>query len=258
MRLRLSLVVISSLAIVTAAAPAPADDSGEILRRDDWSFAISPYVWAASLDGTVGVGDLPSLDIDASFGDILRNLDLAAMTVVELRYQRFGLYADIVFTNISVDGDPPREILFDGANVENELFIGTFGGAYSALDNERGHLDLLAGARAWSVDTRLNLDGGFLDDREFESNENWVDPVIGVKGRFNLGHGLYVNGLAHVGGFGVASDLTWDVFGGLSYQFNETVSAIAGYRHLEVDYDNRGFSFDVELSGPVIGAAIRF
>ena len=51
------------------------------------------------------------------------------MTVVELRYQRFGLYADIVFTNISVDGDPRREILFDDADVRNELFIGTFGGA---------------------------------------------------------------------------------------------------------------------------------
>ena len=180
------------------------------------------------------------------------------MTVVELRYQRFGLYADIVFTNISVDGDPRREILFDDADVRNELFIGTFGGAYRPLEGKRGHLDLLAGARAWSVDTRLELDGGLLDGQEFESNENWVDPVVGVKGRFNLGHGLYLNGLAHVGGFGNASDLTWDVFGGIGYQFNETVSAIAGYRHLEVDYDNSGFSFDVELSGPVIGATIRF
>lgn len=244
--------------MAAGASHAQADDSAEILQRDDWSFSISPYVWAASLEGTVGVDGLPALDIDASFGDILRNLDLAAMTVVELRYQRFGLYADIVFTNISVDGDPRREILFDDADVRNELFIGTFGGAYRILESERGHLDLLAGARAWSVDTRLNLDGGLLDDQEVESNQNWVDPVIGIKGRFNLGRGLYLNGLAHAGGFGIASDLTWDVFGGIGYQFNETVSAIAGYRHLEVDYDNSGFSFDVELSGPVIGATIRF
>ena len=40
--------------------------------------------------------------------------------------------------------------------------------------------------------------------------------------------------------------------------FNDTVSATAGYRHLEVDYSNGGFDFDVELSGPVIGATIRF
>lgn len=48
------------------------------------------------------------------------------------------------------------------------------------------------------------------------------------------------------------------MFGGVAYEFNDTVSAIAGYRHLEVDYRNNGFRFDVELSGPVIGATIRF
>lgn len=255
---RRCLVGVTGLAIVAAISQAQADDSAEILRRDDWSFSISPYVWAASLEGTVGVAGLPSVEINAGFDDILRNLDFAAMTLAELRYQRFGIYADLVLTNISVDGDTPREILFDDADLRTELFIGTFGGAYRLLEGERGGLDLLAGARVWSVDTRLDLNGGILDDQEFESNQNWVDPVIGIKGRLNLGHGLYLNGLAHIGGFGAASDLTWDVFGGIGYQFNETVSALAGYRHLEVDYDRAGFKFDVELSGPVIGATIRF
>lgn len=244
--------------IVAAVARAQADDSAEILRRDDWSFSITPYVWAASLEGTVGVGDLPSLDIDAGFNEILKNLDFAAMIFAELRYQRFAIYTDIIITNISADGDSPREILFDEADVSNGLFIGTFGGAYRVLEAERGNLELLAGARAWSVDTRLDLDGGLLDDQEFESNENWIDPVVGIRGRLNIGHGLYVNGLANIGGFGLGSDLTWDVFGGIGYEFNQTVSALAGYRHLAVDYDNSGFSYDVELSGPVIGATIRF
>ncbi len=248
----------AGFAILATTAPAQADDSAELLRRDDWSFSISPYVWAASLSGTVGVEGVPSLEVDASFGDILRNLDIAAMTLVELRYRQFGIYADIVYTNISVDGDPPSEIALDDADVRSELFIGTFGGGYRALEGERGILDLLAGVRAWSVDTTLDLDGGPLDGQEFQSNENWVDPVVGIKGRFNLGHGFYVNGLAHVGGFGAASDLTWDVFGGIGYQFNDTISAVAGYRHLEVDYDRSGFKFDVELSGPVTGATIHF
>jgi len=236
-----------------------ADDSAEILKRDDWSLRISPYVWAASLEGTVAAADaVPPIKIDAGFDDILRNLDLAAMVFAELRYQRFGVYADIILTNISVDADTPREILFDHADVRNGLFIGTFGAAYRVLERKRGLLDVLLGARAWSVDTRLNLDDGLLDDREFESNENWVDPMIGLKGRFNLGHGFYWQSLAHIGGFGAASDLTWDVFGGFGYEFNDTVSAILGYRHLEVDYDHGAFSFDVELSGPVIGATLHF
>ena len=47
-------------------------------------------------------------------------------------------------------------------------------------------------------------------------------------------------------------------FGGLGYHFNDTISAVAGYRRLEVDYTHEAFKFDVELSGPVIGATIRF
>jgi len=250
------LVVVVAPAL---AVPARADDSGDYLHRHDWSFTISPYVWAASLKGTAAaVSGLPSIKVDASFKDILENLDLAAMALVELRYRKFGAYADIVYTDISSDSETARQILFDDIDVESEMFIGTFGGSYRAIEGDRGFLDLLAGARVWSVDTRLDLNGGLLDGHEIEDNENWVDPVFGVKGRFDFGHGLFLYGMGNVGGFGVASDLTWDVFGGLGYRFNETFSAIAGYRHLEVDYSHDAFKFDVELSGPVIGGTIRF
>jgi hypothetical protein len=243
---------------IAGALPAQADDSSALLRRDDWSFSIAPYVWAAALEGDVAVPGLPSIAVDASFGDILRHLDFAAMTFVELRYRRFGAYGDIVLTNISVDADPPGGLLFDDADLRTELFIGTFGGSYRVLERERGSLDLLAGARVWSVDTRVELDGDILSDREVEDNQNWVDPVVGLKGRLELGRGVALTGLAHVGGFGAGSDLTWDAFGGINYAFNDWVSAIAGYRHLEVDRDNGAFQFDAQLTGPVIGATIRF
>lgn len=168
-----------------------ADDSGDYLRRDDWSFNISPYVWAASLQGTVAAAPgLPPIEVDAGFNDILRNLDLAAMAFAELRYQRFAAYADIVYTHISVGADTPREILFDDVDVTTGLFIGTFGGAYRALEGDRGFFDLLAGARVWSVDNALDIGGGLLADQHFEDNQNWGDPVIGVKGRFAISTGL--------------------------------------------------------------------
>lgn len=256
---RLAAAPLACITLAAVAAAARADDSVDYLRRDDWSLNISPYAWAASLKGTAAaVPGLPSIKVDADFKDILENLDLAAMTLVELRYRKFGAYADIIYTDISSDAKTPRQILFDDIDVESEMFIGTFGGAYRAVEGDRGFLDLLAGARVWSVDTHLDLNGGLLDGREIEDNENWVDPVIGVKGRFDFGHGLFLYGMGNVGGFGVASDLTWDVFGGLGYRFNETFSAIAGYRHLEVDYSHEAFKFDVELSGPVIGGTIHF
>lgn len=226
---------------------------------DDWSMEIAPYVWAAGLEGDIApFPRAPTAEVDVGFKDILKHLDMAGMVFAKLRYQRFAGYTDLVFTSISADADTPFGVLFDEADADNDIFIGTFGGAYRAIESEHASLDLLVGARVWSVDTELRLEGGLLPDQKFEANENWVDPVVGLQGLYRFDNGIFLTSLLHVGGFGAASDLTWDAFGAAGYQFNDTISAIAGYRHMEVDYHHNGFIFDVELSGPVIGMTVRF
>jgi len=238
---------------------AVADEVPSPVPSDDWSFNISPYVWAASLDGSIApFPRAPTADVDVSFKDIFENLDIAGMLFAEARYQRFAAYTDLVYTSISADADTPFGILFDDIDAENEIFIGTFGGSYRAIDTEHASLALLAGARVWSVDTEVKLNGNLLQDRKFEDDQSWVDPVIGLHGLYRFDNGIFITSFSHVGGFGVGSHLTWDTFGALGYQFNESISAVAGYRHLEVDYKHDGFVFDVELSGPVIGMTIRF
>lgn len=75
---------------------------------------------------------------------------------------------------------------------------------------------------------------------------------------FDVGGGFAIPLYADVGGFGVGSDLTWQLFGGVTYRFNQTVSAALGYRHLDVDYEKDSFVWNVSFSGPVIGALFRF
>jgi opacity protein-like surface antigen len=48
------------------------------------------------------------------------------------------------------------------------------------------------------------------------------------------------------------------VLGTLQYQVADSITLDAGYRYLAVDYKNGGFKFDMALSGPIIGASIRF
>lgn len=79
-----------------------------------------------------------------------------------------------------------------------------------------------------------------------------------MRGRIELGSGLYAAAYADVGGFGLASHLTWQAYGILAYNFNDQVSAQVGYRHLSTDYKNDGFVFDVDLSGPIAGIGFRF
>ncbi len=75
---------------------------------------------------------------------------------------------------------------------ENEIFIGTFGGLYRAIETEHASLDLLAGARLWSVDTEVKLRGGLLPNQKFEEDESWVDPVIGLHGLYRFDNGIFV------------------------------------------------------------------
>jgi hypothetical protein len=61
-----------------------------------------------------------------------------------------------------------------------------------------------------------------------------------------------------IGGFGVSSDLGWDAFAGLGYEFNDRFSMVGGYRALGVDYTNDEFVFDVVQHGPIFGGVYRF
>jgi hypothetical protein len=256
-RLAAAVCIGATSLLVTDAAADERKPSNPI--PDDWSMDISPYVWAASLKGDIApFPRAPTAHVDVDFKDILEHLDIAAMTFVQIRYQRFAAYADLVYTSISADADTPFGVLFDDADADNDIFIGTFGGAYRAIESEHASLDLLLGVRAWSVDTELRLDGGILPHQKFETNEDWVDPIVGLHGRYQFDNGIFVTSLFQIGGFGAASDLTWDTFGAVGYQFNDSISAIAGYRHMDVDYRHNGFVFDVELSGPVIGMTINF
>ncbi len=135
--------------------------------------------------------------------------------------------------------------------------IWTFGGSYRVIDNGTATLDVLAGGRLWNVDTDLTLTGPRAV-REASASKTWVDPLIGVASGVDLGSGFGLHAEADVGGFGAASDLDWQVQGTLQYKYNDWVTLEAGYRYLDIDYEDGGFMLDVALQGPVIGAKIRF
>lgn len=72
------------------------------------------------------------------------------------------------------------------------------------------------------------------------------------------GRGFFISGEADYGGFHVGSDKTWQELGTLGYDFNERLSARAGYRYLSVDYENDGFVWDVDIHGAIVGVTWRF
>ena len=267
MRNSIYLLLVSSALAAFCAAPgraadlaaAPTPDFAEATAPSGWTFAIAPYLWGSGISGTVAAFGAPSVDVDLSFSDALDHLDgIPIMVVSEARNATFGIFSDILYVKLGASATGPAGFVTVG--LTSTEFAGTAMGEYRLINNPTGSLDAMAGLRVWDVQTDLNFHtaisghpGGALSD-----GATWVDPMIGAKGRINLGSGFYLTDWAMIGGFGVSSSVDWDVMAGIGYDFNKTFTMAAGYRALGVDFSDNGFVFDVVQQGPFLGMGFRF
>ena len=244
-------------ALAADITPTPlAPETQQVTTEDGWTFTFAPYFWAAGLSGDVGSFGLPTVHVDTSFSKILDHLDFGAMAIGEARYGPYSIFTDLMYTKISGTKGTPRGILADEASIDSETFAGLLGVGYTILENSQGHLDIAGGARVWSVKNTISLTGGILGGRSRTDRDTWVDALGGFRGNYFFTRNIFVTGWGLVGGGG--ADIDWDVAAGVGYKFNETFSAVAGYRALGVDYSNDGFVFDVVQQGPILGLAINF
>jgi hypothetical protein len=246
--------VLAAAGLALAANGARAQDAA----ADGWTFTAAPYLWVTGLSGTVGAGGTTA-DVDMSFSDIMENFDIGAMGVFEARRGKFGFFTDVSYVSLSAESDTPRGFFANGVSVGVDSLMWTAMGEYRVVDTPDATVDALAGFRLFSVHNELAIDGNrLLDDQDASLTQTWVDPMIGVKARFNLSPDFYATGWAMVGGFGVSSDITWDVMAGVGYAFSESISAVIGYRVSGVDYSSDDFTYDTVQQGPVVGLVFTF
>ena len=252
------LAAVVAATVLTIAPLSPAQAGGSDSDPNGLSFQVTPYLWFAGIDGDVAtLPSVPTASVEAGFDDIIENTDFAIMLIGEVRGDRFGALVDLIYMNLSAEGALPGPAA-SGVRVDIENFIGTLTGTYRPYEKDGVAVDLLAGARLWYVDNELRLTSGPFSGATLAESETWVDPVVGVRARADLGAKIFVSGYGDVGGFGAASDLTWQVYGGLGYEVNDWFSAQIGYRVLDVDYENDGFVYDVTMDGPILGLMFRF
>jgi hypothetical protein len=88
--------------------------------------------------------------------------------------------------------------------------------------------------------------------------EYWIDPYLGIGGRYKVSKPFYLTGKADVGGFDVGSIITVQGYGGLGCDITRNIYAELGFRFLYYDYDSDGFLYKVWTYGPQITAGIQF
>ena len=100
--------------------------------------------------------------------------------------------------------------------------------------------------------------------RSAGTSEDWVEPFIGGRLIWDLNNKIAFNVRADAGGFGIgnASDLTWQVVGGMDYKFSKNWILNVGYRYVDLDYSHGSgddkFGIRLKAYGPVIGLTILF
>ncbi len=232
----------------------------ETKTNDTWHFQLGTYGWLSGQKGTLGtLPGLPPADVDIDFyDDILGNINASFALIGEARQGRLGVVTDVSYSDIE-DDDATLGPLFSTLTSQTKTWIATMAGFYRLIEQDRAFLDGMAGLRYWSVDSSLKLGAGILPAREISNREEWLDPVIGLKGLMPLGASkFFVSGFLVFGGLGVGSDFMWDGLINLGYQWTAAFSTTIGYRYLDVDYEEDDFLYDVSQDGLVLGLSWRF
>lgn len=239
----LLLLVTAMLLLVAAPVSAEEKSAGET------EFGFEAYLWAATVRADTATGD-PVL---ITFGDILKDLDIAAMIRGNVQKDRFFGIADVLYMDIGDSQSHNGEFL--GQPVTGKLDIGlkalvlNFIGGYNLVDNGNDTFGLAAGARYLKITLDTTIKQEDLKDKDSVDDSVW-DGVIGLMGRHNFPDGHYFNYYADVGGGG--SKLTWQALANFAYDYKKFTGKI-GYRYLKWNFKNDAEALDnLNIHGPYI------
>lgn len=225
-----------------------------------WSFEISPYVWAAGLDGTIQpVAGGPTFQSSLSFGDILDNLDAGFFISGSAQRDRFVMVGDLYYISASdTVSVPPVAPPVDRIRGKAEVLQGTLAAGWRAVDSASRSLDLLAGLRAGENDIEVQARAGNTTVRQANNDISYAAPILGLRGRVRLSDTVSLTGYGDFGGGTSSVDSTWQLSATIDYHLSDRAALSVGYRHETLDIDNDGARSNTDTSGFLIGTRLRF
>jgi len=244
---RQKVKVIGCLILATASLKAAAGD---------WSFDVTPYLWAASVDVETTLPNLP-LTTPAGVDRFETKISGGAMLAAQARYRSFGLFVDFAWMRLDTEAVNPGPA-FSTGDLQSDFIHTTAALTYSLPLHGKFHVDALAGARLWYVSEDLEYSSGALPGFSRSGDKTWADPLIGADMRYDLSPKWSLVAKGTVGGFGVSADIAWEVFCGASYRFNDCCSITFGYRYLHEEYSRNGYALNLDMHGLLVGFGFHF
>jgi hypothetical protein len=189
--------------------------------------------------------------VDVKFTDVIKDLDIAAMMAAEADKGRWSFLVDGYYAKLSDSIHTPIGTL----DVDVKEWTLQAGALYGVVKSDATAVDVGAGGRAMGMD--VNLDPSNVAN-DISKTKEWVDPIVMARIRQQFAEKWSGVLLGDIGGFGVSSDLTWQLTAAAGYALTDSASLLLGYRYLSCDYDNDGFKYDVVSAGLALGAQFTF
>jgi hypothetical protein len=234
--------------------PAPERAETQATAKKKWEFATIGYFFLAGAYGKTAPRDpLPLVDLDLSFGDVLKAFKFAFMGAAEARNDRVVFLGDLMWVHLGESqGLKVRDVNLADVKIDAKTTAITGLGGYRVVNNGPVTVDLLAGGRLNGNKQEVHYHG-LLRDLSGSVSKTWIDPIVAMRMNAPLGGKFNLSLYGDVGGFGIGSKLTWQGIATANYQINHKMAVGLGWRYFKINYkDNDGFLYDVAQSGPIL------
>ena len=244
---------ISWLLLAVVVDPAHAQDGR-------WQFLLEPYVMLPNMKGETGIGNLAPVKVDQDPQDIFDNLQIGAMLFLEARSDTWAFSSDVLFMDLEAEIEPATLI------TGGEVGVSQLGWELAAMRRLAPWFELGVGATYNRIDADVDIDvlGIFGPNYTLSGGltEEWIDPTVVARATLPFGDRWFLQARANLGGFGIGSELMWQLQADVGYRPSDRWRFSFGYRVIDIDYDQGRDAgrlvYDIRTFGPVLRLGYSF
>jgi hypothetical protein len=248
---------VAAMACLSLSLPALAQNASD----GQWHYLVQPYAMFPNMKGETGIANVPTIPVDEDPQDIFDHLQMGAMLYLEARNDGWTFSSDLLYMDLGSDVGGGSLI----TSYTGEVDVSQVGWELAALRRVTPWFELGIGLTYNQVDVDVDVNfftPGGSTDFNTGLEENWIDPTIVMRGTWPINDKWFVQARGNVGGFGVGSDLMWQVMADIGYRPSEKWSFAFGYRVIDIDYDKGSgldrFVYDMQTFGPQLKLGYSF
>lgn len=244
----LTAALVTLLALVAPASRAQ-DASGE------WQQTVFLYGMGVAIDGNTQIGPL-QLPVDVGMSDVFDALKFGAMAAYRVDNDTWSFEGDVTYMNLGWHESGPRAKVRGDLGIDQLTLMATVGRRLTP------NFEALASVVYFDLSTDLEV--RVLNQRVRASRDaDWIDPMLGLAYSVPFGNNKWTYSFRYdFGGFGVGSELTWQLLTALRHHNENGFSWYLGYRALGFDYEDgegRDYQrYNLREQGPLAGVSWSF